>query len=56
MPTIYLTDDAHAAVTALIRRAVEEDRFPRGLRLDPLRSALANRRSESAYTGQRLAT
>jgi hypothetical protein len=28
-------------VTAAIRRAIEEDRFPRAPRLDPLRSALA---------------
>jgi hypothetical protein len=41
MPTINLTDDEHAAVTAAIRRAIEEDRFPRAPRLDPLRSALA---------------
>jgi hypothetical protein len=31
----------HAALAALIRRALEEDRFPRAPRLDPLRSALA---------------
>jgi hypothetical protein len=41
MPTIDLTEDEHAAVTAAIRRAIEEDRFPRAPRLDPLRSALA---------------
>jgi hypothetical protein len=41
MPTIDLTDDEHAAVAELIRRAIEEDRFPRAPRLDPLRSALA---------------
>jgi len=28
MPTIDLTDDEHAAVTALIRRAIEQGRFP----------------------------
>ena len=28
MPTIDLTDTEHAALTALIRRAIEEDRFP----------------------------
>jgi hypothetical protein len=42
MPTIDLTDAEHAAITALIRRAIEEDRFPRAPRLDPLRSALAS--------------
>jgi hypothetical protein len=42
MPTVDLTDAEHAALTALIRRAIEEDRFPRAPRLDPLRSALAN--------------
>jgi hypothetical protein len=41
MPTIDLTDEEHAAVTAAIRRAVEDDKFPRAPRLDPLRSALA---------------
>ena len=41
MPTIDLTDDEHAAVTAAIRRAIETDRFPRAPRLDPVRSALA---------------
>jgi hypothetical protein len=41
MPTISLTDDEHTAVTATIRRAIEEDGFPRAPRLDPLRSALA---------------
>jgi hypothetical protein len=37
MPTIGLTDDELAAVTAAVRRAVDEDRFPRAPRLDPLR-------------------
>ena len=41
MPTIDLTDEEHAAVTAAIRRALEDDKFPRAPRLDPLRSALA---------------
>jgi hypothetical protein len=41
MPTIDLTDDEHAAVTAAIRRLTEEDKFPHAPRLDPLRSALA---------------
>ena len=41
MPTVDLTDDELAAVTAAIKRAIEEDQFPRAPRLDPLRSALA---------------
>ena len=41
MPTIDLTGDEHAAVTAAIRRLIDEDRFPHAPRLDPLRSALA---------------
>jgi hypothetical protein len=41
MPTIDLTDAEHAAVTATIRRAIEEDKFPHAPRLDLLRSALA---------------
>jgi hypothetical protein len=40
MPTINLNDDELAAVTAAVRRAIEDDRFPRAPRLDPLRSAL----------------
>ena len=39
--TINLTDDELAAVTAAIRRAIEDDRFPHAPRLDPLRVALA---------------
>ena len=41
MPTIDLTDEELAAVTAAIRRLVDEDRFPHAPHLDPLRSALA---------------
>ena len=41
MPTIDLTDAELAAVTAAIRRLIEQDPFPRAPRLDLLRSALA---------------
>jgi hypothetical protein len=41
MPTIDLPDDELAALIAAIRRAVEDDRYPRAPRLDPLRAALA---------------
>jgi hypothetical protein len=41
MPTIDLSADELAAVSAAIRRIVELDRFPRAPRLEPLRSALA---------------
>jgi hypothetical protein len=44
MPTIELPDDELAAVVAAIRRAIEEDRFPRAPRLDPLRAAGGLRR------------
>jgi hypothetical protein len=40
VPTIDLTDDELAAVAAAIRRLVDEDKFPRAPRLDPLRAAL----------------
>jgi hypothetical protein len=40
VPTIKLTDDELAAVAAAIRRLVDEDKFPRAPRLDPLRAAL----------------
>jgi hypothetical protein len=39
MPTIDLPADELAAVTEVIRRAIEDDRFPHAPRLDPLRSA-----------------
>jgi hypothetical protein len=39
-PTINLTADELAAVTAAIRRAIEDDRFPHAPRLDRLRAAL----------------
>jgi hypothetical protein len=39
--TIELTDDEHAAVTAAIRRLIQDDKFQHAPRLDPLRSALA---------------
>ena len=41
MPTVDLTDDELAAVTAAIKHAIEEDLFPLARRLDLLRSALA---------------
>jgi hypothetical protein len=49
MPTIDLTDDEYAAVTAAIRRAIEDDRFPRAPRLDPLHQGpeATNGRGES---------
>ena len=40
VPTINLADDELAAVTAAIRRAIEDDKFPHAPRLDPLRAAL----------------
>ena len=41
MPTIDLSDDELAALAAALRRLIEDDKFPRAPRLDPLRSALA---------------
>jgi hypothetical protein len=41
MPIINLPADELAAVTAAIRRAIEDDRYPHAARLDPLRAALA---------------
>jgi hypothetical protein len=40
MPTIDLTNEEHAAVTAAVRRTIEQDRFPHAPRLGPLRTAL----------------
>ena len=41
MPTIDLTDEELATVTAAIRRLIEVDKFPNAPRVDRLRSALA---------------
>jgi hypothetical protein len=41
MPIIDLPADELAAVTAAIRRAIEDDKYPHAPRLDPLRAALA---------------
>ena len=40
VPAISLSADELAAVTAAVRRAIEDDRFPHTPRLDPLRAAL----------------
>jgi hypothetical protein len=48
VPTIDFTDDELAAVTAAIRRAIEDDRLPHAPRLDPLRA----RRWESSTRPQ----
>ena len=41
MPTIDLTDEEHAAVTAAVRPAIDDDRYQLSPRLAPLRGALA---------------
>jgi hypothetical protein len=41
VPTIDLPADELAAVTAAIRRLIEDDKYPHAPRLDPLRAALA---------------
>jgi hypothetical protein len=41
MPTIDFSDEELAAVTAAVRRTIDEDRYPHSPRLEPLRSALA---------------
>ena len=50
MPTINLTDDELAAVTATVRRAIEDDRYPHAPRLDPLRAALGKFEAAPAPT------
>ena len=50
MPTVNLTDDELAAVTAAIRRTIEDDRFPHAPRLDPLRAALGKFDAEPEAT------
>ena len=51
MPTIDLSDDELAAMTAAIRRVIEGDRYPRAPRLDALRAALA-RLEAAAVVGE----
>jgi hypothetical protein len=41
MPTIDLSDDEHAAVTAAVRRTIDDDRYPRSPRLARLKAELA---------------
>jgi hypothetical protein len=50
MPTIDLTDDELAAVTAAIRGVIEDDKFPHAPRLVPLRAALARLEAASEPT------
>jgi hypothetical protein len=52
MPTISLADDELAAVTATVRRAIEDDRFPHAPRLDPLRAALGKFEAAAEPTAQ----
>jgi hypothetical protein len=46
MPTISLTDDELAAVTAALRSLIEDDKYPHAPRLDPLRAALGKFEAE----------
>ena len=41
MPRIEISDDELAAVTAALRRVIEDDKYPRVPPLDPLKTALA---------------
>jgi hypothetical protein len=50
MPTINLTADELAAVTAAIRRTIAVERFPHAPRLDPLRAALGKLDAEAKAT------
>jgi hypothetical protein len=48
LPAINFTDDELAAVTAALRRVIEDDRFPHAPRLDPLRAALGKLEAASS--------
>ena len=52
MPTIDLTDDELAAVTAAIRRTIEDDKFPHAPRLVPMRAAMAKLDEAVMLTGE----
>jgi hypothetical protein len=47
MPTIDFTDAEHAAVTATVRRAIEDDRYPHAPRPDPLRAGVGEAGAET---------
>jgi hypothetical protein len=50
MTTINLTDDELAAVTAAIRRAIEDDRFPHAPRPAPRSAARGTREARRGLT------
>jgi hypothetical protein len=50
MPTISLPDDELAAVTAALRRLIQDDRYPHAPRLDALKAALARLEAASEPT------
>jgi hypothetical protein len=52
VPTINLADDELSALTAAIRRAIEDDRFPHAPRLDPLRGGAVNLAAEGPAGGK----
>ena len=41
MPVFDLTDDEMQILTRLVRRAIDDDRYPMAPRLDPLKALLA---------------
>ena len=56
VPTINFTEDEHAAVTAAVRRTMDEDRYPHSPRLAPLRAALGEARPSVGAQANRAAT
>jgi hypothetical protein len=55
MPTLDLTDEEHAVVTALVRQTIAEDKFPLSPRLKPLKAALAKLDPQPAKPRRELA-
>jgi hypothetical protein len=53
VPTIDFTDAELAAVTAAIRRTIEDDKFPHAPRLVPMRTAMTAVGQHLAAAGQR---
>jgi hypothetical protein len=52
VPTINLTDAELAAVTAAIRRTIEDDKFPHAPWLVPMRTAMAKLDEAVMLTGE----
>ena len=47
MPHLDFADEAYVALVGLVKRAIDEDRFPYALRLDPLKAIVRATRTHN---------